>query len=148
VLTENLPHLERELKRIALERLADMELVPTLVADVELPLSDVTPTILHLQSQIEPTGNGNREVRFVSRNLKVTQYKKIGKDQSHLRLTLTDGRITYDAVAFKQAEWADSMPGKIDILFSLEENVWMGKRSLQLNILDIQPSEVNQQSGT
>lgn len=148
VMTENLPHLERELKRIAFERLADKELIPTLIADVELSLSDVTPAILQLQSQIEPTGNGNREVRFVSRNLKVTQHKKIGKDQSHLRLTLTDGRITYDAVAFKQADWADSMPGKIDILFSLEENVWMGKRSLQLNILDIQPSEVNQQSGT
>ena len=140
VRNENLAILEQELKRIATEQLAGMELRPTLRADLELSLSDVKPYILEYQDAIEPTGAGNPGVRFVCRNLRVTQKKKIGKDQSHLRLTMTDGRVVYDGVAFRQAEWADKMPERIDILFSFEVNVYNGRTSLQLNVQDIQPS--------
>ena len=140
VRNENLGILEQELKRIATEQLAGLELRPTLRADMELSLSDVKPYILEYQDAIEPTGAGNPGVRFVCRNLRVTQKKKIGKDQTHLRLTVTDGRVVYDGVAFRQAEWADKMPERIDILFSFEINVYNGRSSLQLNVQDIQPS--------
>lgn len=146
VKTENLPSLEKELKRIAAERLAGQELAPTLRADLELPLVEVRPAILDLQAQIEPTGAGNSSVRFISRNLKVTRTRRIGKDQSHLRLTVTDGRITHDAIAFGQGDWADQMPERIDILFRFELNVFNGRTSLQLNVQDIRPSTANQQS--
>ncbi len=141
VRNENLALLEKELKRIAGEKLAGLELHPTLRADLELPLSEVRPSILEMQEAIEPTGAGNPSVKFVCRNLRVTQKKKIGKDQSHLRMSVTDGRITYEAVAFRQGHWADAMPERIDILFSFELNVFNGRTSLQLNVLDIRPSE-------
>jgi len=141
VRNENLALLEKELKRIAGEKLAGLELHPTLRADLELPLSEVRPSILEMQEAIEPTGAGNPSVKFVCRNLRVTQKKKIGKDQSHLRMSVTDGRITYEAVAFRQGHWVDAMPERIDILFSFELNVFNGRTSLQLNVLDIRPSE-------
>ncbi len=141
VRNENLELLRTRLGQIADEKLRGLDLRPSLRADLELPLSEVRPAILEMQEGIEPTGAGNPSVRFVCRNLKVTQKKKIGKDQSHLRLSVTDGRITYEAVAFRQAEWADAMPERIDILFSFELNVYNGRSSLQLNVADIRPSE-------
>jgi single-stranded-DNA-specific exonuclease len=146
VRNENLLVLEQELKRIATERLAGLELRPTLRADMELPLAEVKPYILEYQDAIEPTGAGNPSVRFICRNLRVTQKKKIGKDQSHLRLTVTDGRVVYDGIAFRQADWADKMPERIDILFSFEVNIYNGRTSLQLNVQDIRPSGINPQT--
>jgi single-stranded-DNA-specific exonuclease len=141
VRNENLELLKTRLGQIADDKLRGLDLRPSLRADLELPLLEVRPAILEMQEGIEPTGAGNPSVRFVCRNLKVTQKKKIGKDQSHLRLSVTDGRITYEAVAFRQAEWADAMPERIDILFTFELNVYNGRSSLQLNVADIRPSE-------
>lgn len=148
VRNENLPALQEKLMQIAAGKLAGRELLPSLRADLELPLHEVRPEIIGLQAQIEPCGIKNPPVRFVSRNLIVKQARKIGKDGSHLRLTVTDGTVTYDAVAFRQAHWADAMPERIDILFSLEVNHYQGRQTLQLNIQDIKPSEANPQSGT
>ena len=146
VRNENLPALKKKLQQIAAERLAGRELLPSLRADMELSLFEVKPEIIGFQDQIEPCGIGYPAVRFISRNLVVKKVRKIGKDGGHLRITVTDGKVTYDAVAFRQAHWADAMPERIDILFSLEINHYQGRQTLQLNILDIKPSDANPQS--
>jgi single-stranded-DNA-specific exonuclease len=64
----------------------------------------------------------------------------VGKDGSHLKLVLSDGWLTYDAIAFRQGHWHDELPPKIDILYAFEENEFRGQTSLQLNIKDIKPA--------
>ncbi len=53
---------------------------------------------------------------------------------------VTDGRITYDAVAFNQGHWADDMPARIDLFYSFELNEFNGRTSLQLNVRDLKPA--------
>jgi hypothetical protein len=60
--------------------------------------------------------------------------------KTHLRLTVSDGKITYDAVAFRQAHWAEAMPPRIDLAYTFELNEFNGRTSLQLNVRDIKPS--------
>lgn len=140
VRNENLPELVQRLKEIASQELASQDLRPKLRADLEIPLSQLKPDLLPYLDRLQPTGNGNRQVYFVSRDLKPVKASTVGRESNHLRLTLTDGRITYDAIAFQQGYWKDTLPGRIDILYQFEVNEYNGRLSLQLNVRDLKPS--------
>jgi len=140
VRNENLPILVESLRAIASQELADKDLRPKLYADLELPLSELKPELLRYLEWLQPTGFGNRQVLFVSRELKVTSARTVGRDSNHLRLSVSDGRITYDTIAFQQGHWIDILPPKIDLIYHFEKNEYNGRTSLQLNVRDIKPS--------
>jgi len=142
----NLPELVERLQIIAERELSLLDLRPILVADAEIPLSEHKPELLRYLERLQPTGYGNRQAYFVSRNLKVISYRRVGKDGAHLRLTVTDGWITYDGIAFQQGHWFEKMPATIDTLHSFEENEYNGNKSLQLNIRDLKPAETAEES--
>jgi single-stranded-DNA-specific exonuclease len=141
VRNDRLDELASCLHAIAQRELGERDLRPVLRADMEIPLKDLRPSLLKDLDMLEPTGLGNPEAVFVSRGLRVKWPKKIGKEGQHLRMSVSDGYITYDAVAFRQGIWADQMPEKIDILYVFETNNYQGHESLQLNVRDIRPSE-------
>lgn len=140
VKNENLLELVDRLKTIASKKLSQVDLRPTLSADVEIPLSDLKPDILEHLEGLQPTGYGNPQAHFVSRNLRVTRSRTVGRDNSHLKLTVTDGRITYDAIAFRQGHWYGLLPSRIDLLYTFEINEYYDRVSLQLNVSDIKPT--------
>jgi hypothetical protein len=72
--------------------------------------------------------------------LKPSSLRAVGREGAHLRLSVSDGWITYNAIAFQQGYWIDQMPSKIDILYNFELNEYNGRQSLQLNIRDLKPS--------
>lgn len=140
VRNQNLPELERRLRAIAQEQLRDLDLRPSLYADMEIPLHELKPEILRSLENMQPTGYGNRQAYFVSRRLRPTRYRTVGRDKSHLKLSVSDHRITYDAIAFRQGYWAENMPDYIDVFYAFEENEYNGRVNLQLNVRDIKPS--------
>lgn len=140
VRNENLPELLERLQAHAAADLSHLDLRPALIADLEIPLHDLRPEIIAHQQWLQPTGYGNPQAVYVSRDLKVERYSVIGKEKTHLRLTVSDGKITYDAVAFRQAHWAETMPPRIDLAYTFELNEFNGRTSLQLNVRDIKPS--------
>ena len=140
VRNENLPVLLERLQAHAEAELSGRDLRPALIADLEIPLRELHPEIIALQQQLQPTGYGNPAAVYVSRDLKVERFKVIGSEQNHLRLTVSDGRITYDAIAFRQAHWAEAMPPRIDLAYTFEINEYNGRVNLQLNVRDIKRS--------
>ena len=141
VRNENLFELSERLKSLAAEKLANIDLRPTLHADIEIPLSALNPTLLEHLNWMQPTGYGNHQASFVSRNLKPVQYRPVGKDSSHLKLSVTDGSITFDAIAFRLGDWANRMPQRVDLLYRFEMNEFNGRKTLQLNIQDIREAQ-------
>lgn len=139
---KNLPEFSKKMMDIAARELSGKDLRPQLMADLDLPLVDLKPEILRFIDFLEPTGQLNPEVTFITRNVRVNRFRKVGKENNHLKLTITDGRILYDAVAFRQGHWADDMPERIDILYSFEKNVFNGRENLQLNVKDLRPAAV------
>jgi single-stranded-DNA-specific exonuclease len=128
------------LKILAREQLGELDLRPTLQADAEVPLADLKPDLLHQLQLLEPTGYGNPQPQFVSRGLGVRSSSTVGSDASHLKLSVTDGWVTFDAIAFRQGHWAGELPKEIDLLYQFEMNEFNGRRSLQLNVRDIKAS--------
>jgi len=57
-----------------------------------------------------------------------------------LKLSVTDGKITYDAIAFRQSHWIAQLPPLIDMMYTFELNEFSGQVSLQLNVKDIRKS--------
>ncbi len=136
----NLPLLVQRLRVIAERELSTQNLCPVLHADLELSLSDLRPDLLPYLDQLQPTGQENPEALFVSRDLTVTQMKPVGAEKQHLRLSVTDGRITYDGIAFRMGHWYGQMPKRVDLMYVYERNEFNGRVTLQLNIRDLKPT--------
>jgi len=140
VRTENLPRLKARLLALAAEGLEEKDLTPTIVADAEVPLQEMSWTLWEALQRLRPFGEGNPEPIFVSRNVQVRRHRAVGTDGAHLKLLLFDGRAVWDGIAFRQGDWADHLPDRIDIAYHLQQNEWNGETRLQLNIQDIQPA--------
>ena len=140
VRNELLQSLIIRMQTIAKEQLGDLDLRPKIYAETVIPLSDLKPDLLKYLNWLQPTGMGNPTPIFMSSGLKVTRQKAIGADGSHLKLSVTDGKITYDAIAFRQGYWVAQIPPLIDLMYTFELNEFNGQVSLQLNVKDIRPS--------
>jgi single-stranded-DNA-specific exonuclease len=137
---QHLPELVQRLKAIAQRELGALDLRPTLRADIEVRLSDLRPDILREMALLQPTGQGNPPAVFVTRQARVTRSRAVGKDNAHLKLTVTDGRLTFDAIAFRQGHWLSQLPPLVDLLFAFEVNEYNGRSELQLNVRDLKPA--------
>ncbi len=61
----------------------------------------------------------------------------MGKEGQHLKLMVSDGRITYTAVAFRMGHLVDERPARVDLLYSFERNFYNGQVTLQLMVRDL-----------
>lgn len=140
VKNKDLTELIDRLRAIAQRDLGDLDLRPTLIADAETELSELTPDLFYELEHLQPTGHGNPPASFISRAVRVVKSRPVGKDSSHLKLVLTDGHITYDAIAFRQGHRHTNLPLYIDLIYTFERNEYNGRETLQLNVGDIHPS--------
>ncbi len=131
----------QRLQALTREKLGSLQLRQVLRADAELPLIDLKPDLLGLLEQVEPTGMDNPQVNLVSRGLNVRDARGVGEEGAHLKLKVSDGWITYDAIAFRQGHWMQKLPPRIDLLYRFEANEFNGRTSLQLNVRDLRPSD-------
>jgi len=116
--------------------------IPKLFIDTALPLSKLTQKLYNVLKQFEPFGPLNLPPLFYAENVIDTGFaKRIGKDEEHLKLTLKEVGTTsyYDAVGFGLAHKLPIVTSgrPFSIVYSIEENQWNGRASLQLQIRDI-----------
>ena len=145
VKNDDLDTLVMRLREIADEQLRDVELMPVLDIDREIKLEHLNrkyiAEIFENLHQLEPTGRENPEPVFASFGVDVRYARTVGRDGSHLKLTLQAGNNTFDAIAFRQGYWMEAMPERIDVAYRFENNEYNGRTSLQLNVKDIRTAE-------
>jgi single-stranded-DNA-specific exonuclease len=140
VLPENLSLLRERLAEKARIALDGLELHPTLDVDMELPLRDATMELAEDLALLEPTGHKNGQAVFMSRNLRVVDSRLV-KD-THLKLKLVgDSEPPIEAIGFSLGDYLNDIPERIDAVYHLEINEWLGRRNLQLRLRDIRPAE-------
>ena len=134
-----LPALKERLKEIARRELAHLDLRPALSADMEVPLAKMNGDVLKYLDALQPTGYGNPDAVFVSRNLTVKSARTVGADSKHLKMTLSDGRGAIDAIGFRLGPLLPELPvgAKVDVMYTFEKNEFNGRESLQLNLKDV-----------
>ena len=142
LLPEQYP-LFKEAFETVVKQTIDPELrTPKLSIDTALPLSKLTQKFYNILKQFEPFGPCNLPPLFYAENVVDTGFAKhIGKNNEHLKLCLREvGSAPYfDAVGFSLGHKLPLITsGKpFSIVYSVEENLWNGKLSLQLQVRDI-----------
>jgi len=140
VRNENLPALRERLTALAAEALHGQELRPSLDVDAEVPFDWLTMELAEALHQLEPCGASNNAPLLMTRRMHVQECRRVGQDGKHLRLRLSNGFNTMDAIGFKQGEWAEQLPPYVDVAYHLEVNEWNGRVKLQMNIQDLRPT--------
>jgi single-stranded-DNA-specific exonuclease len=143
VRNENLPELVTRLKSIAEAQLSKEDLRPTMTADVEVPLSQLNFELLKHLEFFQPTGYGNPDPVFVSRDVKIKSSRTVGSDAKHLKLTFdTESGSIFDAIGFRLGSLLPSLPARVDVMYTLEANEYNGRISLQLNLKDVKAAGI------
>ncbi len=137
---ENLYRLRDELYELAQEALRGQDLRPSIEIDAEVPLERLGLDLARTLEQFEPFGHHNPQPLLMTSNLQVLDARRVGKDGSHLKLTVGEAGIRMDAIAFRFGDWIDTLPRRVDVAYHLEVNEWNGRQRPQLNVRDIRPT--------
>ena len=134
---KNLAAFKERFNAFAAERLKDVDLSPVLEIDRAVELAEVDAALMAGLKRTGPFGQDNPEPVWAVLNVNVTDSRIL--KEKHLKLTLSDGPNQIDAIGFNLAEKLPS--GPVDVAFTLQENTWNGRTSLQLNLKDLRPAE-------
>jgi single-stranded-DNA-specific exonuclease len=114
------------------------DLVPTIEIDAELPLHEVNSDLLKWLYRLGPHGIGNETPTFMSRRVCILDSRVVGKDGSHLQFNLKEGRVSWRAIAFRNAANAVPDGEYADIVYTFRRDGLRG--TLQLEVLDLRPA--------
>ena len=139
ILNSNLPEFKERLLDLAATKLSGVDLTPSIDIDAEVQLEQLNDNLIEILDKIEPTGAENKEVVFMSRDLHAANVKAVGQDKNHLKMLVSDGSYSLDAIGFGLGDHIDSIPPKFDALFNFQLNEFRGKITFQLNLIDLRP---------
>ena len=142
LLEENLELFKSRIETFVDDRLEEQQLIPTLNIDIALKFSEIDNKLLSDLKRMNPFGPDNQKPVFCSLNVRDSGSSKlVGKELEHLKLELVDDSCgdVLSAIAFGMHEYNDYIKsGKpFDICYTIEENVYNNRASIQLLIKDI-----------
>lgn len=127
------------LNNLARQRITPDQLRPILRLDAAVALGDINEQTIEELGMLEPMGQGNPSVQLMTRAVRITRSMRMGKEQQHLKLWVSDGNVTHEAVWWGGA--AQTQPeGCFDLAFQVRLNEFNGRRAVQLVVLDWQPA--------
>jgi len=140
---ENISTFRKRFEEYVSETITADQQIPVIEIDTEISLNDITSEFYSKLKQFEPFGPENMAPVFLTENVVDNGTgKPVGTNGDHLKLNLiqeADPYKVYPAIAFQQGS---RFPGikngnAFDICYSIEENEFLGRVNLQLNIKDI-----------
>ena len=132
---ESIPALRDRLEQVISAEVPPECFIPSRDYDLTVPFSTWTPETLGLLDQLEPTGCGNPPPLFRLENVSVQSLRRVGRDGSHLKLSLLDPDNTlFEAIAFSFGEAADQSPTKLDLLYRPTLNEFRGRTTIEAQV--------------
>jgi single-stranded-DNA-specific exonuclease len=139
---EHIPVFKTRLMDIAREALDGQTLQPTLEIDAEVDSGHLSMDLAQELVRLEPTGQLNSAPVFMSRRLRVQEFRTVGRSDEHLKLRLMRPNAPpIDAIGFNLGSRANDLAGYVDLAYQLDINDYNGIRSAQLLIQDLRPAE-------
>ncbi|HEY0455486.1 MAG TPA: single-stranded-DNA-specific exonuclease RecJ [Verrucomicrobiae bacterium] len=141
MIPENLEALRTRLNTIARRYLRPEHLQPPLRLDAEIIAADLSAERVDELNQIQQTGIGNPALQFCIRNVTHQRpLQRVGADKKHVKMWVTDGTATREAVWWGAGTAENSLPsGRFDLAFTPQLNEFNGTTTVQLKVLDWRP---------
>lgn len=144
---DNVPAFKLKFDSVAQDILTEDMLVPEIEIDTEIDFRDIfenqlggIPKFYRVLKQLAPFGPDNMSPVFVSRQVKDTGYSRLLKDE-HVKLSIRQAEypeIIVEAIAFGFGHLMTRIINEpFDIVYTIGENFWQGRTTLQLMIKDI-----------
>ncbi len=127
--------------QIVNEMILEEQLIPKINIDIKIDLSEISPKFYRIMKQMAPFGPHNMQPIFVSENLSLAAEPRILKEK-HLKLEILDedtGSV-FSAIGFGMVDdfyQGLSAGNKFSMAYSIEENTFRDKTTLQLFVRDI-----------
>ncbi len=128
------------MKKIAQEKLNNLELIPTIKIDAVIDLEKINIDLVESLNVLKPYGQDNPEPIFLSKNIQILDKLNMGATNQHVKFKLKNNfSAMVSAIGFSQAEqWQAIKPGDlIDMVYNISINEFNGHREAQLKIIDM-----------
>jgi hypothetical protein len=136
---ENLPALRSRLNE-TITAIADPSCyIPTKEYDLVMSLDRINEDTVRALSLLEPTGRGNPSPVFFTGNMRVQHVRAVGRDGTHLAVTLSEGSEKRDGIYFSHGYMNTWNLSCIDTLYTPTIHTYQGRQSIQLRIEAIKP---------
>ncbi len=141
LLTKNIDKFRKKVNEFySNEGLSDQHLLLLPKADIEANLSDLNEKLVDLISQLEPFGNSNPQPILKTKNLFVTNVRKMGDSGQHVKLELKDefnNKMKFLAFGAPEYFFVD-LGEKISVWYSVDINEWQGNKSVEGKLLHLE----------
>ncbi len=139
----NVGAFRQKFEEVVAASIAPELLVPKIEVDLELPLDQLSTKFYAIIRQMAPFGPQNMQPVFVSEVEVVPPGPKLLKEK-HLKMGVRQpgGSKVFDALAFNMTEHYPlaATANRLMLCYSVEENNYMGRDSLQLMVRDMKPA--------
>ncbi len=139
---DQIPAFQEKFESIVAESIHDDSLQAEIAIECEMNLAEFSTKTYQVLKQFAPFGPGNMKTVFISSNVQLASPAQlVGKQNTnHLKFSVVQqGSYQFDCIAFGLGNLKDKLVTGIpfDICYTIEENTWREKTSIQLNIKDI-----------
>ncbi len=136
---ENILAFSEKFEQVVCKNITDELLTQQIIIEEEINLLDITPKFYRILQQFAPFGPQNMTPIFISRN--VSSYgNAYAVGDSHLKFSIKqDNSAIYSCIGFGLGAYQEKIINGtlFDVCYTIEENIWKDKKSLQLNIKGI-----------
>lgn len=137
--TENVPAFQQKFEEVVSASISEELLVQEIKIDAQIRLEQIDGKFFRILNLFEPHGPQNMAPVFLSKNV-YTYGSATVVGGKHLKVKIRQGDSTYfDGIGFGMGDFAAILNSgrPFDICYSIEENIWKDRRSIQLKIRDI-----------
>ena len=137
---ENLPQFIDAFEKVVSESIDEDQLTPKINIDMVIDINDADDKLYRIIKQFAPFGPKNLPPIFVSKGVIDNGYgKQVGEDKTHLRINAKRNKGTISGIGFGMGDYFEIIKDdqSFDVCYSIDENEWNGKKSLQLRVRDI-----------
>ncbi len=136
---EDVNELRVRLNQLAAEQLTEEDFTPVTVLDRKVNLHEIDLGTLDEMNQLAPFGVDNPKPKVLIDEVQISNMRKIGSDQNHLKMTVADSGSSLDGVGFGLGKLADhiSPMSTLSLIGELSINEWNNIRKPQIFIQDV-----------
>jgi len=137
---ENLAQFIDAFEKAVSESITEDQLTPKINIDKVIDLYAVDDKLYRIIKQFAPFGPKNLSPIFVSKGVIDNGYgKQVGEHKTHLRINAKKNKGAIAGIGFGMGDYFEIIKDNqtFDVCYSIDENEWNGKKSLQLRIRDI-----------
>jgi len=132
-----IPEFKERFNKVSATMLQEDDLIPRIQIDDELRLDEINYDLVEKIKILAPFGPKNAKPVYATYGLEIVGEPRI-VGRKHLKFKVRQNSTVMDAIAFNQGEDIDKLRNcrVIDMVYMIEENRWMDRKNIQLNVKD------------